>query len=248
LAVGPDAWQTCGGRAPEWTLGGGVIVFGWGEARPKDLGATGPGTCPNCTNQVTFRLYKTTKWFSLFFVPLIPYDTQHLLLCPVCTQGVVLYGGQFERAKGLVQRHEQWRSKAISDDEYAADVAQFWELLQPVEDALAARKSQELTGERPHVQTAAVAAVADLQRTEDMEGAWRPDPSGRHEQRFHDSSGWTAYVFDGGTTSSDAMLRPGQEGWLPDPTLRHDHRYWDGARWTQHVQDQGVPSVDPVAH
>ncbi|GJM37971.1 MAG: hypothetical protein DHS20C19_13380 [Acidimicrobiales bacterium] len=32
---------------------------------------------------------------------------------------------------------------------------------------------------------------------------WHPDPSGRHELRYHDGSAWTAHVSDAGATSTD---------------------------------------------
>jgi len=34
-------------------------------------------------------------------------------------------------------------------------------------------------------------------------GAWHPDPSGRHEQRYWDGNAWTDHVMDGGTPGSD---------------------------------------------
>ncbi|MDW3219582.1 MAG: DUF2510 domain-containing protein [Acidimicrobiales bacterium] len=35
---------------------------------------------------------------------------------------------------------------------------------------------------------------------------WHPDPSGRHELRYHDGAAWTAHVSDGGATSTDEGL------------------------------------------
>lgn len=36
--------------------------------------------------------------------------------------------------------------------------------------------------------------------------AWHPDPTGRHELRWHDGAGWTARVSDGGDTGLDPLL------------------------------------------
>lgn len=36
-------------------------------------------------------------------------------------------------------------------------------------------------------------------------GRWHPDPYGRHEQRFHDGSNWTAYVGDGEVQGVDPL-------------------------------------------
>ncbi|MFP5310340.1 MAG: DUF2510 domain-containing protein [Actinomycetes bacterium] len=34
-------------------------------------------------------------------------------------------------------------------------------------------------------------------------GAWRPDPTGRHQHRYHDGDGWTDHVADDGVASTD---------------------------------------------
>ena len=34
-------------------------------------------------------------------------------------------------------------------------------------------------------------------------GAWHPDPSGRHEQRYHDGTSWTEHVSTQGVASTD---------------------------------------------
>ena len=36
-------------------------------------------------------------------------------------------------------------------------------------------------------------------------GAWHPDPTGRHQQRWWDGTKWTDQVADGGATSTDPL-------------------------------------------
>jgi hypothetical protein len=43
-------------------------------------------TCPACGHTGFNRYFTVTKWFRLYFVPLIPYETKHFLVCPVCTR------------------------------------------------------------------------------------------------------------------------------------------------------------------
>jgi len=31
-------------------------------------------------------MYKVTSWFTFFFIPVIPYRTVYLLVCPICGQ------------------------------------------------------------------------------------------------------------------------------------------------------------------
>ena len=69
-----------------------MIIFGWGKVTNKKYGPTMVTKCPNCHNETWLQLYMYRKWFTLFFIPVIPYSTNHLLLCEVCSQGVELKG------------------------------------------------------------------------------------------------------------------------------------------------------------
>ncbi len=40
--------------------------------------------CPNCRNEDFWELDKIVTWITLFFVPVIPYRTEHRLGCPIC--------------------------------------------------------------------------------------------------------------------------------------------------------------------
>jgi hypothetical protein len=64
-----------------------MIIYGWGRRTRKDEGLSRAYTCNNCRNASRFRLLTVKTWFTLFFVPLIPYSTKHFELCPVCSRG-----------------------------------------------------------------------------------------------------------------------------------------------------------------
>lgn len=66
------------------------IIFGWGNAKQKDLGATYPVECGRCGNEVFYHLIKFWKRFSLFFIPLIPYGRKYFLSCPICSSSIEL--------------------------------------------------------------------------------------------------------------------------------------------------------------
>ncbi len=70
-----------------------MIIFGFGRRRVKDCGEGATYTCPNCHNTSRFRLLIRRTWFTLFFIPVIPYETAYLELCPVCR-----YGGEIKKA------------------------------------------------------------------------------------------------------------------------------------------------------
>lgn len=66
------------------------IIFGWGNAKQKDLGETYPAACGRCGNEVFYHFVKFWKRFSLFFIPLIPYGRKYFLSCPICSNSIEL--------------------------------------------------------------------------------------------------------------------------------------------------------------
>lgn len=110
-----------------------MIIFGFGGGRPKDRGAVVPMRCPNCGNENYFRHLSSTRWFSLFFIPLIPYSTKHFLLCPVCTQGRPLSREQAARAQEMTEWTGRFRAGSVSPDEYRERAAAFLAYLRPID-------------------------------------------------------------------------------------------------------------------
>lgn len=95
-----------------------MIIFGWGKKTVKDYGDTLPLECGNCNNKVYYKLVTVTTWFTLFFVPIIPYDTKNLLMCGICKAGIELTREKFERAKTLAQQTIAFKNNEISNEEY----------------------------------------------------------------------------------------------------------------------------------
>lgn len=67
-----------------------MIIFGWGGGKVKNHGPAVAQTCPSCGRDGFFNYFTVTKWFRLYFIPIIPYNTKHFLACPVCTSGTEL--------------------------------------------------------------------------------------------------------------------------------------------------------------
>jgi len=60
-----------------------VGIFG-GGLKSRELGVTHPKTCPRCHNTEPWTLYKTSKYFSLFFIPVAHWGHRYLVSCPIC--------------------------------------------------------------------------------------------------------------------------------------------------------------------
>jgi hypothetical protein len=99
-----------------------VIIFGWGGSKFMDHGAVWMQTCPNCHNSGWFHYVTTHASFRLFFVPIVPYDRKHYLMCPVCNRGPQLDDAGVETAKQAMLLLARTRMGELSENEYSAEL------------------------------------------------------------------------------------------------------------------------------
>jgi hypothetical protein len=95
-----------------------VVIFGWGRRTFHHAGPVLYQWCRNCSNSNWFYLVTVRRWLTLFFIPVIPYERRHMLICPVCNRGVNLAGAELQWAKSLNQLALLYTTNAISGDEY----------------------------------------------------------------------------------------------------------------------------------
>ena len=167
-----------------------MLIFGFGPSAPKVKGAAVATRCPNCANPVDLQYAVIRSWFRLFFVPVVPYRTRHVLLCPTCSRGFELTATQGRVAADLAAGRPDG---ARPDGPRAAALAE--ELgLRPADAAGPLPTGPPPPGppppgptptgppppERP-VQAAPPTAPA----------GWYPDPYGEATQRYWDGQRWT---------------------------------------------------------
>jgi hypothetical protein len=100
-----------------------VIIFGWGGGKVRDHGPALPQTCPSCGNKGFLHYFTITKWFRLYFIPIIPYSTKHFLACPVCTSGAELTTPtDHQRVHRLVAATASLSAGLLGPDAYAEQV------------------------------------------------------------------------------------------------------------------------------
>jgi hypothetical protein len=64
------------------------FLFGFGKQTVDYLGSAGTRVCPNCSNRAEWSSVRIRTWFTLFFIPVFPYKTLTVALCPVCKYGL----------------------------------------------------------------------------------------------------------------------------------------------------------------
>jgi len=57
--------------------------------------------CGRCNNHTARQIIKLTMWFTLFFIPIIPYSKRYLLVCPICGQAQELTKPEFDSLTGV---------------------------------------------------------------------------------------------------------------------------------------------------
>jgi len=60
----------------------------WGtKTTTSQIGCAGNQQCSRCGNIRNWVVIKKTSWFTLFFIPLIPFNSKYYVMCPVCNSG-----------------------------------------------------------------------------------------------------------------------------------------------------------------
>jgi len=106
-----------------------VVVFGFGPGKQEDQGEVAPAVCPNCHNQVFLHHVRSKKSVRLYFVPVVPYGTDDYLVCPVCSRGLQIGGGQLPSVRSMVNTTARFRAGRLTEDQYMTQVERFWRKL-----------------------------------------------------------------------------------------------------------------------
>ena len=103
-----------------------VLFVGWGGGVTDDLGEVAPTTCPDCHNQVFLHQIRSDKRISIDFVPMVPYETNAYLACPICRHGLHLRPDQIAPADRMRAATARYRRGVLAEPAYRAAVDRFW--------------------------------------------------------------------------------------------------------------------------
>jgi hypothetical protein len=102
-----------------------LLIFGM-RNRAHEHGPCVAATCPRCHNAVALSYVVVTRWFTLFFIPVIPFGRRRMLLCPICGWQREVTRQAEPLALEMIGITSQWKAHQLSDDEYARRVDAFW--------------------------------------------------------------------------------------------------------------------------
>ena len=99
-----------------------MIIWGWGKVTRKVIGAAFQRTCNYCNHTDVWQLCLLRTWFTLFFIPIIPYKKSYQIACPNCGSYMELTQEQFEQMKQQIQAQGSVKTvadKPVEDLKYA---------------------------------------------------------------------------------------------------------------------------------
>lgn len=100
-----------------------MFIFGWGRTTIWNIGPVFKKLCSNCHNEEFWVLMRRTTWFTLFFIPVIPYETKWMLICPTCKYGITLNAQQVKELMPLAETNKLLLDKKITEQEHASRIA-----------------------------------------------------------------------------------------------------------------------------
>ena len=101
-----------------------MIIFGWNFQTRKQIGVFFKQVCGHCNNEEYWVLTRTITWFTLFFIPLIPYSIKYFLSCPICQYGLTLDQKQINEIKPIAEVNQQLVDGKITQEEYQVKIQQ----------------------------------------------------------------------------------------------------------------------------
>ena len=95
-----------------------LFIFGWDHITTKQFGPAVPVTCPRCFNYSYWHLQESTRWFTLFFAPVIPYETSHQFYCTICSSCLRLSDAQLANSMALQRATAAYLNGSMHLDAY----------------------------------------------------------------------------------------------------------------------------------
>jgi hypothetical protein len=105
-----------------------IIIFGL-RRRAHQHGGCVAASCPRCHNEVVLVYLVVTRYFALFFIPIIPISKKRMLMCPICSWQREIPKASEHLALEMIGITEQWKNKQLGDAEYGRRVEAFWSFL-----------------------------------------------------------------------------------------------------------------------
>lgn len=80
-----------------------MIIWGFGKVTKKKIGGVFSRMCTYCNTEEVWQLCIMRTWFTLFFIPIIPYSRVYCISCPNCGSYMEISKEDFLEIKSSLQ-------------------------------------------------------------------------------------------------------------------------------------------------
>ncbi len=87
------------------------IIWGLGKVTRRFYGSVMTRQCNHCNNHSGWQLCVARKWFTLFFIPIIPYSKSYCITCPHCGSYIEIDQQRFDQLLTAIQQGESETAK-----------------------------------------------------------------------------------------------------------------------------------------
>lgn len=105
------------------------FIFGWNHQEIKQLGPVEQHNCKNCNNVEYWRLDKVSRYFTLFFIPIFPHDSDYWYHCPICNFGTKLNSYEINNYKIIAKVNSNFLNNHISEEERNIQLDQIYKTI-----------------------------------------------------------------------------------------------------------------------
>lgn len=105
------------------------FIFGWNHQEIKQLGPVELHNCKNCNNVEYWRLDKVSRYFTLFFIPIFPHDSDYWYHCPICNFGTKLNSYEINNYKIIAKVNSNFLNNHISEEERNIQLDQIYKTI-----------------------------------------------------------------------------------------------------------------------
>ena len=89
-----------------------MIIWGWGRVTKSKKGDMFQKRCDYCNQILMWRLCVRRTWFTLFFIPIIPYRTVYCVECPNCGSYMQITKEQYKKILEEIKRKRMVQNDA----------------------------------------------------------------------------------------------------------------------------------------
>lgn len=87
------------------------VLFGFGHKTFNEKQLRDVTHCYHCNNVTNWILSRQTNWFTLFFIPVIPFKTEYQVYCPICKKGHKITQNEFDQKSMNIWIEYLWWEK-----------------------------------------------------------------------------------------------------------------------------------------